>query len=50
MKIKTKILAFLIVIGIFDTITPIPILGLILLHVVLDRPKWFKSLVTEVYA
>jgi hypothetical protein len=50
MKIKTKILAFLIVIGIFDTITPIPILGLILLHVVLDRPKWFKSLVTEVDA
>ena len=50
MKIKTKVLTFLIVIGILDTITPIPILGLILLHVVLDRPKWFENLVTEIYA
>ena len=50
MKTKTKVLTFLIVVGILDTITPIPIIGLILLHVVLDRPKWFKNLVTEVYA
>ena len=50
MKKKTKLLTLLIVVGIFDTVTPIPILGLVLLHVVLDRPKWFENLVTEIYA
>ena len=50
MKTKTKVLTFLVIMGIFDTITPIPIIGLILLHVMLDRPPWFKNLVTEVYA
>jgi hypothetical protein len=49
MSIKTKALIFLIILGIIDMVIPIPILGLVLLHVVLQSPPWFADVVSEIY-
>jgi hypothetical protein len=49
MSIKTKALIFLIILGIIDMVIPVPILGLVLLHVVLQRPPWFAGVVSEIY-
>jgi hypothetical protein len=45
---KTKVLLTLIVLMVFD-ILPIPVLGLLMLHVVLNRPAWFENLVHRLY-
>jgi len=49
MSIKTNSLIFLIILGIIDMIIPIPILGMILIYVVLQRPPWFRKVVREIY-
>ena len=49
MSIKTKALIFLIIIGIIDMVIPIPILGLVLLYVVFQRPPWFMDVVSDIY-
>jgi hypothetical protein len=50
MHTKTKTVLSVIVLGIIDMVIPIPILGVILLYVVLQRPPWFTDLVREIYA
>jgi len=47
---KNKILIYLIIIAIVDTIIPIPIMALTLIYVVLEKPAWFKKMVSEVYS
>jgi hypothetical protein len=49
MKNTTKILIYLIVFAIFDMIIPIPFTTILLIYVLLQRPQWFKNLVTEIY-
>jgi hypothetical protein len=49
MNIKTKSLIFLLILGIIDVIIPIPILGVILIYVVLQKPPWFTKVVREIY-
>ena len=49
MSIKTKSLIILISLGIMDVVIPIPILGVILIYVVLQRPPWFTNVVREIY-
>lgn len=49
MSIKTKTLISLIVLGIVDMVIPIPIFGLILIYVVLQRPPWFADIVRQIY-
>ena len=49
MSIKTKSLIFLVILGIIDVVIPIPILGVILIYIVLQRPPWFRNLVQEIY-
>ena len=49
MNIKTKSLIFLVILGIVDVIIPVPILGVILIYVVLQRPPWFTKVVREIY-
>ena len=46
---KTKCLIALIFLGIVDAVIPIPILGLILIYVLIQKPAWFKDLVQEIY-
>jgi hypothetical protein len=49
MSIKTKILIYLVLLGIFDVIIPIPITALVLIHVLFQKPRWFKEWVDEIY-
>ena len=46
---KTRLVVMLVVICLVDVVIPIPILGLVLLHVVLTRPVWFREVVDGVY-
>ncbi len=49
MSTKTQILIYILVLAVFDTIIPIPITALVLIHVLYQRPRWFKDWVEGVY-
>jgi len=49
MSIQTKTLIFLILASIIDMVIPVPILGLILIYVVAQKPPWFANVVDEIY-
>jgi len=49
MDIKSKTLIFLITLCLVDMVIPLPILGVILVYVVLQRPTWFREIVREIY-
>ncbi|MEJ2586062.1 MAG: hypothetical protein P8165_00465 [Deltaproteobacteria bacterium] len=46
---KTKLLICLIILGVLDMVIPIPFSALLLIYVLLEKPLWFRNLVTEVY-
>ena len=46
---ETKLLVALVVLGLVDVVIPIPVLGLILVYVVLQKPPWFLEKVRELY-
>ena len=49
MSIKSKTLIFLIILGIIDVVIPVPITGVILIYVVIQKPPWFADLVNGIY-
>jgi hypothetical protein len=49
MTLKTQTLIALIFLSIVDAVIPIPIVGIILIFVLLQKPPWFQKLVREVY-
>lgn len=49
MRLKTRALIVLIVLSIVDAVIPIPIVGIVLIFVFLQKPPWFQKLVREVY-
>lgn len=49
MKNKTALVVMLVLISIVDALIPLPIIGLILLYVIMDRPAWFREAVREIY-
>ena len=49
MNIKTKTLLSLILLGLLDAVIPLPIIGLILIYVILERPPWFREIVRQIY-
>ena len=49
MSVKRKLIVRLVLLMIVDAIFPIPILGLVLLYVVLEKPPWFADLFHEIY-
>jgi hypothetical protein len=49
MNIRTKSILVLILLGLVDILIPIPIIGLILVYVVIQKPSWFMDLVQEIY-
>ena len=49
MRTRTKVLIGLIVLSLVDMVIPLPVLGIILIHVLLNRPPWFENLVREIY-
>ena len=49
MNKQSKIILTLAALCVVDLVVPIPILGLVLVYVVLEKPVWFRDLVQEVY-
>lgn len=49
MTLKTRSLIGLACLCIVDAVIPIPIVGLILIFVILQKPPWFQRLVGELY-
>ena len=49
MSIKNQVLIYIIVLAVFDTIIPIPITALVLIHVLYQKPRWFREWVEEIY-
>ena len=50
MSKKTQLLLAVIGLGLADAVIPFfPILGLILIYVVLEKPSWFLQMVQEFY-
>ena len=44
-----KTILILILLGVVDVLIPIPIIGLILIYVVIQKPSWFQDLVKDIY-
>ncbi len=49
MEPQTKYLIILLGLGLVDVFIPVPIVSLILIYVLLQRPGWFRSIVRQVY-
>lgn len=49
MNNRNAILIGLICFALVDMIIPLPLLALLLIWVVLDKPDWFRKLVDRVY-
>jgi len=49
MKTNTKILIYLSILALFDMIIPIPFTAIMLIYVIIEKPAWFKNLVTDIY-
>ena len=49
MATKTQFLIYILLLAVFDTVIPIPIAALVLIHVLYQKPRWFREWVDEVY-
>ena len=49
MNTKTKTVITVIGLALIDMVIPIPILGLLILYVVFQRPPWIREVVREIY-
>jgi len=49
MNIRTKSIVVLIMLGMVDIVIPIPIIGLMLIYVIVQKPSWFMDFVKEIY-
>jgi hypothetical protein len=50
MTIKTKCFIALILLAMVDMVIPLPIIGALLIYILLQRPPWFRNVVTEIYS
>ncbi len=46
---KTKLLISLVFLGLVDVVLPIPILCIVLIYVICQKPPWFREMVREIY-
>lgn len=49
MKTATKIIIYLCILALLDTVIPIPFTTILLIYVVAEKPEWFRNLVTDIY-
>ncbi len=49
MKLKTTLLIYLIIFAVFDMVIPIPFAAILLIYVILEKPKWFQHWVNDIY-
>ena len=50
MNPNIKALGSLIPLAIVDALIPVPIVGLVLIYIVLARPRWFLELTEQIYS
>ena len=46
---RTQCLFVLILFCLVDMVIPVPILGLILIHTIIQKPPWFRQIVEVIY-
>jgi len=46
---KTKTLLSLVILALIDIIIPVPLTGILLIYVLLEKPDWFRNVVSEIY-
>jgi hypothetical protein len=46
---RTRILIYLTLIAILDTVIPLPITALVLIMILFRKPEWFKEWVERIY-
>lgn len=49
MSAKTQAVTSLIALGVIDVVIPLPIVALILIYVIVQRPTWFADMVRDIY-
>jgi hypothetical protein len=49
MPLETKLLIYLLSFAILDLMIPLPLVALLLIYVVLQKPDWFYKLVKQHY-
>ena len=49
MNLKTKIFISLVVLALVDMVIPIPFTTILLIYVLIEKPSWFRTMVTDVY-
>lgn len=49
MSINTRILLYIVILAVFDTVIPIPITAMVLIYVLFQKPRWFIEWVRAVY-
>ena len=49
MPLVTKLLIYLLSFAILDLMIPLPIVALLLIYVVLQKPGWFYDVVKQLY-
>jgi len=49
MMSETRLFLTVALLGIVDVVIPIPILGLILIYVIVQKPPWFLEMVRGIY-
>jgi hypothetical protein len=49
MKTNRKIMIYLSILALLDMIIPIPFTALMLIYIILEKPAWFRNLVTDIY-
>jgi hypothetical protein len=49
MTLKTKCLIGLVGLAVVDAVIPIPVIGMILIYVVVQKPPWFYEVVGDLY-
>jgi hypothetical protein len=47
--VRNQVIAYLVLLALVDVFIPVPILALVLLWVVVRRPRWFLEMVRDVY-
>jgi len=46
---KTKLLISLVLLGLVDIVIPIPIVCIVLIYVINQKPPWFSRVVRQIY-
>ncbi|MDY6954271.1 MAG: hypothetical protein SWE60_22420 [Thermodesulfobacteriota bacterium] len=49
MTLKNRCLIVLVGLGIVDAVIPLPIIGVLLVYVALEKPPWFLNVVQGLY-